>query len=112
MPQTIQRHHNGNGYPIAVAADVANSTTISMGAASSLAVMLEASPDAAARINWYGSTSTDGPWLQIYLSGEEEAYTAVPAAGFYITPPELFGCAFLRGKSNVGGFSAVAVLKG
>ena len=114
MPTQIQRSPNLGGYPVFFASTVDESTTISVGVSSSVAVVVEQTPNALARIDWYAAQSQDGPWVPIYLSGEEQAYTNIPSNGVYVTPPELFACHWLKGVVNNAAyeFTGAVIVKG
>jgi len=111
MPQTIQRTNNLPGYPATCALAVGDSTTISMGAAS--AMSFSVGPQGAqTRISWLGALSPEGPFVPIFLSGEEPAYTDIFDAGLYVAPPELFACCYVRGVSDVAPVAITVLLKG
>lgn len=112
MPQTIQRTNNLPGYPATCGTVVANSTTISMSGASAMSFLVSAPQAAVTRISWLGALSPDGPYVPIFLSGEEQAYTDIFSSGQYVSPPELFACAFVRGVSDLQPVDITVLLKG
>lgn len=112
MPQTIQRTNNLPGYDVICATAVADSTTVSMGAASSLAVFVPTNPGPGRQIDWYGSYTPDGPWVPIFLSGEEAAYTAIQGEGLHVAPPDLFACSYIRGICPQGQLAVRILMKG
>lgn len=101
MSYDITRTPNTPGFPATFAATVGDSTTITMSVFSAFAFIATEGSNTH-RVVWYGSSDPDGPYLPITLSTEETAYTNVPNAGVYITPPELFACHFVRGVMTGG----------
>jgi|DEB0MinimDraft_6_1074348.scaffolds.fasta_scaffold11591_4 hypothetical protein len=114
MPTPIQRSPNLGGYEVFFASSSANSTTISLGNFSSLSVVVDNTPSASAIISWFAAKDPEGPYVPIYLSGEEAAYTSIPQNGVYVAPPELFCCHYLRGVVNNPSFefTGTVLLKG
>ena len=101
MSYDITRTPNTPGFPALFAATVNDSTTISMSVFSALA-FIASEGSGTHRVVWYGAAEADGPYLPITLSSEETAFTNVPSAGVFITPPELFACHFVRGVMTGG----------
>lgn len=109
MPTRIERSAPVSQQAVTFAAAVANSDTICMSNAAAFAFIMPATASATT-ITWYASHRDDGPYYPVILSSGTAAATSAVAGRVYITPPELFSCAFVRGVAGTA-VSAIVMMK-
>ena len=106
MPTSIERSVPRAPQTVAFATAVENSGSICMANSAAFAFITPLGMTTTT-ITWYASHRDDGPYYPVILSSGTAASTAAVAGKVYITPPELFSCAFVRG---VAGTATTAVI--
>lgn len=109
MPTPMFRESEAQS--VVLAADVANSTPITMGRSASLAFLVGPSATTST-VTWYGAASVNGPYYRVIKSDGVAATTAVESPSrLYVAPPELFACPFIKGTSSAGDLTVAVVKK-
>lgn len=106
MATRIERSAPVSSQAVAFATAVADSGSICM--ANSAAFAFITPPGmTTTTITWHASHRDEGPYYPVILSSGTAATTSCIAGRVYITPPELFSCAYVRG---VAGIATTAVI--